>query len=64
MTESLLTRYVGTSVTVVPSEHDEFHEFTGTCIGVRNNLLQVADQDDDVWEVEENQVTFADSDDV
>lgn len=63
-TETLHTKYVGMSVNVIPSEHDEFHEFQGTCIGIRNGNLQVADQDDDTWEVNPSQVTFANADEV
>jgi hypothetical protein len=61
---NLHEKWIGCSVIVTPNEHDEFKEFIGTCIGIRNGHLQVNDQDDDTWEVDESQVTFSDTDDV
>jgi hypothetical protein len=53
--------YVGLEVLVEPLPDDQFLcEFEGLVIGIRNGLLQVKDQADDVWEVEESQVTVLD----
>jgi len=45
--------YVGMKVDVIAADIDNFHDFTGTVIGVRNGLFQVIDQEDNVYEVEE-----------
>jgi hypothetical protein len=42
-------------VDVYPTSSDDFFDFTGKIIGFRNNLVQVKDQDDDVFEVEPHQ---------
>ena len=49
---------VGRKGTVTPNDDDPFnHEFEGYCFRVRKGLLQVRDQDNDVWEVEVSQFT-------
>lgn len=50
-------RFYGESVTVTPREGDTFHEFVGTVTGSRNGLLQVRDQDDNMFDVELCQVS-------
>lgn len=55
-----LEDYVGEEVDVEPFSDDAFaHEFRGTVIGIRNGCLQVRDQDENVWEVLQRQVTLA-----
>ena len=46
---------VGMRGVVTPGSDDQFHEFEGVCIGVRNGFLRVRDADDDVYEVEVSQ---------
>lgn len=43
--------FVGEVGTAVPTDVDDFVEFEGTCIGVRNGLLKVRDQEDNVYEM-------------
>jgi len=51
-------QFVGLSGGVVPHADDPFmHEFEGVCIGVRNGLLKVRDQDDCVYEIKVSQFT-------
>ena len=52
--------FVGRNLNVTARADDDFqNDFTGLCLGVRKGLLQVCDQDNDVWEVEVSQVTIA-----
>ena len=51
--------FVGEKIHVTANEDDDFHDFVGTCIGVRNGFLQVKDQDDDVYEVEVSQISIS-----
>jgi len=44
-------------VVVKPNEQDFFHSFVGVVVGFRNGLIQIRDQDDDVWEVDESQLS-------
>ena len=47
---------VGDIVDVLPNIDDPFDEFCGTVIGYKSeDIVQVKDQDDDVWDVGENQ---------
>lgn len=43
--------YTGLEGTAVPEEDDDFQEFWGHCVGIRNGLLQMRDQEDNVFEV-------------
>ena len=47
----------GDRVVVEPTGIDFFHTFSGVVIGFRKGLAQVRDQDDDVWEVFEEQLS-------
>lgn len=49
---------VGTTVNVKPWPNDYFHDFTGTVIGHKGELVQVRDQDDDVFDCDPEQVSF------
>lgn len=50
---------IGTRVNVEPMEDDVFtHGFTGRVTGHNKGYIQVADQDDDVFDVEPCQVAF------
>jgi len=50
---------IGLTVDVIPNKDDSFHEFQGTIIGIKNQYwFQVRDQDDDVYDVFESQLTF------
>ncbi|MFA7219061.1 MAG: hypothetical protein WC119_00855 [Synergistaceae bacterium] len=51
-----LNDYIGKEVDVWAKEGDDFNDFGGTAIGIRNGHLQVRDQEDDVFEVDEDQV--------
>lgn len=54
----LVDRFVGRRGRCVPYEGDSFaREFQGVCVGVRGILLQMRDQDDDVYEVWPDQFT-------
>ena len=47
---------IGDIVDVLPNKDDSFNEFYGTVIGYKSEgIVQVRDQDDDVWDVGENQ---------
>ncbi len=51
-------QFVGLSGGVVPHADDPFmNEFEGVCIGTRNGLLEVRDQDDEVYAIEVSQFT-------
>lgn len=52
--------YVGLDGTVVPEQDDDFSQFWGHCVGIRNGLLQMRDQEDNVFEVHAWQVRFGD----
>jgi len=58
-----LEAYVEMNVNVEAEENDTFHDFSGTVTGTKGNLLQVTDQDDDVWDVKEAQVRLTDTHD-
>lgn len=49
----------GDTVEVLANNNDLFNDFCGTVIGYKGNvndgIVQVRDQDDDVWDVGENQ---------
>ena len=49
---------VGTTVNAKPYEGDFANSFTGTVTGYRNGLIQVTDQDGDVFECELFQLSF------
>jgi len=46
----------GEVVEVYANENDIFHDFEGKIAGFRNDLIQVIDMDDDVYEVDPHQV--------
>jgi hypothetical protein len=47
---------IGDTVDVLPNKDDNFNEFCGTVIGYKSEgIVQVRDQDDEVWDVGENQ---------
>lgn len=50
---------VGDTVTAKPDSDDNFHEFTGTVYGFRDNgnLITVKDQDDNGWDCRPGQLT-------
>lgn len=51
--------YVGCTMLVSPKPGDPFtNKFLGRVIGVRNGNAQVCDQDDNVWEVDVEQLSF------
>ena len=55
-----LDQFIDMEVEVERKPDDLFNfDFTGTCIGVREGLLQVRDQEDNVWEVDADQVALA-----
>ena len=47
----------GTVVNVEPDIDDDFHAFTGTIISHRKELIQVCDQDNDVFDVAVHQLS-------
>jgi hypothetical protein len=49
--------FVGEHVNVKAHSNDDFYDFSGKVIGVRNGFLQVRDSDEDVFEVEVSQVS-------
>lgn len=51
-----LEDYIDETVDVDAKYEDDFSDFRGTVIGVRNGHLQVRDAEDDVFEVDEDQV--------
>ena len=54
--EAALRQFVGASGVATPDDDDTFdHEFQGTCVGVRNGLLQIRDVEDNVCEVRPDQ---------
>ena len=49
---------IGDNVEVLANNDDIFHDFIGTAIGFKENgIVQVRDQDDDVWDCSVNQCT-------
>jgi hypothetical protein len=50
--------FIGKTVNVKRLTGDVFsHDFTGSIVGHRENLISVSDQDGDVWDVEVNQLS-------
>ena len=47
---------VGTRVMATPKNWDFEHQFEGTVIGFRNGLIQVVDQNEDVFECDRDQL--------
>jgi hypothetical protein len=47
---------IGELVDVIANKDDNFNDFMGTVIGYKEEgIVQVRDQDDDVWDCGENQ---------
>jgi len=50
---------IGDEVEVIANINDIFCDFMGTVIGIKgNNIIQVRDQDDDVFDVDADQCTL------
>jgi hypothetical protein len=49
---------IGDHVDVYPRDDDEFFEFSGRIVDIDldTNVINVVDQDDDVWQVDNKQI--------
>ena len=50
-----LDGFIGLIGDATPLANDDFTEFNGTCIGVRNGNLQIRDSEDNVYEINPSQ---------
>jgi len=47
---------IGDTVEVTPAKEDSFQQFVGHIIGFKEDLIQVEDQDGDVFDVEPDKI--------